>query len=151
MSELKAYFENTKGFGVLSTANADGVVNAAVYSRPHVMDDGSIAVVMNDRLSHKNVLATKKAHFLFPGKTPQDTRGNDFHCRCYAKRKILSCSMSSAAGAKLMKSNRPKRRFSGLLLCRQRLAAYSALQTLKRIDDHWGTPLQGSDSFDSPG
>lgn len=65
MSELKAYFENTKGFGVLSTADADGAVNAAVYSRPHVKDDGSIAVVMNDRLSHKNVLATKKAHFLF--------------------------------------------------------------------------------------
>lgn len=65
MSSLKEYFESKKGFGVLSTAGSDGSVNAAVYSRPHVMEDGSLAVVMNDRLSHKNVLETKKAHFLF--------------------------------------------------------------------------------------
>lgn len=65
MSELREYFDSTKGFGVLSTADTNGEVNAAVYSRPHVMDDGSLAVVMNDRLSHSNVVATQKAHFLF--------------------------------------------------------------------------------------
>ncbi|WP_022662650.1 pyridoxamine 5'-phosphate oxidase family protein [Paucidesulfovibrio longus] len=63
--ELKNYFESTKGYGVLSTANKNGEVNAAIYSRPHVMDDGSLAIIMNNRLSHKNVTSNPKAHFLF--------------------------------------------------------------------------------------
>jgi len=65
MMELKSYFEETKGFGVLSTSNAVGVVNAAIYSRPHVMEDGSLAIIMNDHQSHKNILENPKAHFLF--------------------------------------------------------------------------------------
>ena len=31
--DLKEYFENTKGFGVLSTADKQGKVDAAVYSK----------------------------------------------------------------------------------------------------------------------
>jgi hypothetical protein len=42
--ELKDYFENTKGLGVLSTADNHGKVNSAIYSRPHVMEDGSLAL-----------------------------------------------------------------------------------------------------------
>jgi hypothetical protein len=67
---LKDYFENTKGLGVLSTAGASGEVNAAVYSRPHVMEDGSLAVIMNQRLSHKNVQENPKAHYLFREEGP---------------------------------------------------------------------------------
>ena len=52
---LEAYFEEKKGFGVLSTADAEGRVNAAVYSRPHVMDDGTVAFIMWDRLTHSNI------------------------------------------------------------------------------------------------
>ena len=63
--DLKFYFEETKGFGVLSTSNTSGEVNAAVYSRPHVMDDGSLVIIMNDRLSYKKVLGNGKAHYLF--------------------------------------------------------------------------------------
>ena len=40
--ELKAYFEDAQGFGLLSTADKDGKVDAAVYSRPHFMDDGTM-------------------------------------------------------------------------------------------------------------
>lgn len=35
MKALKFYFENTKGTGVLATADSDGKVDAAIYSRPH--------------------------------------------------------------------------------------------------------------------
>lgn len=62
---LKTYFEETKGMGVLSTANGDGQVNAAVYARPHVMDDGSLAFIMRDRLSHHNLQSNPQAAFLF--------------------------------------------------------------------------------------
>jgi len=62
---LKNYFEKTQGVGILSTSDMSGAVNAAVYSRPHVMDDGSISLIMNSKLSHKNVLENPKAHYLF--------------------------------------------------------------------------------------
>lgn len=63
--DLKEYFEKADGFSVLSTADKNGVVNAAVYSRPHVMDDGSLALIMNNKLSLSNVRENSKAHFLF--------------------------------------------------------------------------------------
>jgi hypothetical protein len=75
MSDLKQYFENTKGFGILSTSSSSGAVNAAVYSRPHVMEDGTLAVVMNDKLSHANVLENPKAHFLFREKDAPGYKG----------------------------------------------------------------------------
>lgn len=62
---LKTYFEATKGTGVLSTADDKGHVNAAVYARPHVMDDGSLAFIMRDRLSYHNLQSNPNAAFLF--------------------------------------------------------------------------------------
>ncbi len=32
---LSDYFDNTKGYGVLATADSSGKVDAAVYARPH--------------------------------------------------------------------------------------------------------------------
>lgn len=63
--KLKAYFENTKGLGILSTADSSGKVNAAVYSRPHFMEDGSLAFIMRDRLTHHNLLSNPHAAYLF--------------------------------------------------------------------------------------
>jgi len=62
---LKSYFDQTKGLGILSTANYDGQVDAAVYSRPHVMDDGSVAFIMRDRLTHYNLQTNPHAAYLF--------------------------------------------------------------------------------------
>ncbi len=62
---LKAYFNETSGLGILSTANYEGQVDAAVYSRPHVMDDGSIAFIMRDRLTHANLQTNPHAAYLF--------------------------------------------------------------------------------------
>ena len=67
---LKTYFEETKGLGVLSTADADGRVNAAVYARPYVMEDGSLAFIMRDRLSHHNLESNPHAAFLFREEGP---------------------------------------------------------------------------------
>ena len=62
---MKTYFEETKGMGVLSTADDAGRVNAAIYARPHVMEDGSLALIMRDRLSHSNLQSNPHAAFLF--------------------------------------------------------------------------------------
>lgn len=62
---LREYFENTRGRGVLATADADGRVDAAVYARPHAMDDGTVAFIMADRLSHRNLESNPHAAYLF--------------------------------------------------------------------------------------
>ncbi len=62
--ELQDYFENTTGTGVLSTADSDGKVDAAIYSRPHFVDN-KITFIMRDRLSHKNLTSNPHAVFLF--------------------------------------------------------------------------------------
>lgn len=63
--ELAQYFKNTKGLGVLATADDDGRVDTAIYSRPHFMEDGTLAFIMKDRLSHANLQTNPFASFLF--------------------------------------------------------------------------------------
>ena len=62
---LKEYFDTTKGVGVLSTADSDGQVDAAIYARPHFMEDGALAFIMRDRLSHHNLQSNPHATYLF--------------------------------------------------------------------------------------
>jgi len=63
--DLKDYFENRKGLGVLATADGEGRVDAAVYARPHVTGDDTVALIMADRLSHANLQANPHAAYLF--------------------------------------------------------------------------------------
>ena len=63
--ELKSYFADAAGLGILSTADEHGQVDAAVYSRPHVMEDGTIAFIMRDRLTHHNLRSNPHAAYLF--------------------------------------------------------------------------------------
>ncbi|MEI6438406.1 MAG: pyridoxamine 5'-phosphate oxidase family protein [Candidatus Omnitrophota bacterium] len=62
---LKHYLNCGKGFGVLSTADKTGRVDAAVYSRPQVISDKKIAFITADRLTHKNLLSNPYAVYLF--------------------------------------------------------------------------------------
>ena len=62
---MQEYFENRQGVGVLSTADSDGKVDAAIYAKPHVIADGTIAFIMRDRLTHKNITANPHAVYLF--------------------------------------------------------------------------------------
>jgi hypothetical protein len=63
--DLKDYFEKTKGVGVLSTADSKGKVDAAIYGRPHFIDDGTIAFIALDRLTHANLQTNPSAVYLF--------------------------------------------------------------------------------------
>ncbi|MDY6837012.1 MAG: pyridoxamine 5'-phosphate oxidase family protein [Thermodesulfobacteriota bacterium] len=62
---LKDYFEQAKGLGALATADSEGKVDVAVYSRPHVMDSETVAFVMRDRLTHHNLQSNPHAAYLF--------------------------------------------------------------------------------------
>ena len=68
--DLKEYFENTEGIGVLATAGEKGRVGAAIYARPHFMEDGTMAVIMRDRLTHHNLLSNSHACYMFIEKGP---------------------------------------------------------------------------------
>ena len=63
--ELKEYFETVKGTGVLATSDKDGKVDAAVFSRPNFLEDGSIAFIMRDRLTHSYLQTNPYAAYLF--------------------------------------------------------------------------------------
>ncbi len=62
---LQEYFENTNGRAVMATADKSGKVDIAVYSKPHFMDDGTIAFIMADRLTHANLQSNPHAAYLF--------------------------------------------------------------------------------------
>jgi hypothetical protein len=63
--KLSEYFEKATGRGVLATADKDGIVDVALYSRPHFSDEETIAFIMTDRLTHQNVQSNPHAAYLF--------------------------------------------------------------------------------------
>ena len=63
--KLSEYFESVNGLGVLGTADRQGKVNAALYARPHFIDETTVAFIMADRLTHSNILENPKVVYLF--------------------------------------------------------------------------------------
>ena len=63
--KLNEYFETTLGRGVLATADSAGMVDAAVYSRPHFVDEETVVWIMTDRLTHANLQSNPHAAYIF--------------------------------------------------------------------------------------
>ncbi len=63
--KLSEYFEKAKGRGIMATANSSGHLTAAIYARPHFFNESSIAFIMADRLTHKNLESNPHAVYLF--------------------------------------------------------------------------------------
>lgn len=63
--DIAEYFANTKGRGILATSDADGNVDVAIYSRPYVIDEQTIALSMLERLSYSNIMSNPKAAFMY--------------------------------------------------------------------------------------
>ena len=68
--KLKEYFESVSGKGVLATSDGPGAVNIAIYSKPHFTEDGSLAFIMRDRLSHHNLQSNPHAAYMFIVQSP---------------------------------------------------------------------------------
>jgi len=62
---LIEYFDQHRGVGVLSTADTSGMVNSALYARPHFRDEQTIGFIMADRHSHANLQNNPQASYLF--------------------------------------------------------------------------------------
>lgn len=67
---LSNYFKNKKGRGILSTADADGKVDAAIFAVPHIMDMETVAFIMLDHLTHHNLQSNDHAAYLFLEDSP---------------------------------------------------------------------------------
>jgi hypothetical protein len=67
---LPDYFETAQGTGILATANSEGQVDVAIYSRPHVIDENTVAFIMRARLSHENLQSNPHAAYMFIEKAP---------------------------------------------------------------------------------
>lgn len=63
--DLKKYFEDHTGFGVLSTADKVGQPNAAVHARTHGSDDGTVGFIMPDRPTYSSWQTNGRATYLF--------------------------------------------------------------------------------------
>ncbi len=64
------YFESHPGMGVFSTCDAAGRVNAAVYSPPHVQQDGLMVFLLASRRSWQNLQEHPQAHYLYKEDAP---------------------------------------------------------------------------------
>ena len=62
---LSDYFQSAKGTGVLATSDSGGNVDIAIYARPYIIDEKTIAFSMLERLSYANVQSNPKAAYLF--------------------------------------------------------------------------------------
>ena len=70
--KLSEYFEKTDGHGVIATADCEGKVGAAVYARPHFINEKTVAFIMADRLMHKNLQSNPHASYLFVESNKED-------------------------------------------------------------------------------
>jgi hypothetical protein len=62
---LSDYFENADGVGILATSDVSGTVDAAIYAKPCIIDENTIAFSMLDRLSYANIRSNPHAAYMF--------------------------------------------------------------------------------------
>ena len=62
---LDDYFGTVNGIGVLATSDSSGNVDVAIYARPYIIDEKTIAFSMLERLSYANVQSNPKAAYMF--------------------------------------------------------------------------------------
>lgn len=63
--KLSEYLDNVSGKGVLATADAEGKVDGAIYSKPQILKDGILVFIMRDHLTHHNIVSNPYATYLF--------------------------------------------------------------------------------------
>lgn len=74
---LKSYFQEHEGIGILATSDADATVDAAIYAKPLVINQTTIAFAMRQRLSHQNLRSFPRAAYMFieKGKSAESYNG----------------------------------------------------------------------------
>lgn len=68
--KLKHYLEQKQGISILSTADKDGKCTTAIYSKPRIMEDNTVAFIMRERLTYHNVQNNPHAAYMFIESNP---------------------------------------------------------------------------------
>jgi Pyridoxamine 5'-phosphate oxidase len=63
--KLREYLDEKKGISILSTADRDGKVTTAIYSKPRIMEDNTIAFIMRERFTYHNIQNNPHAAYMF--------------------------------------------------------------------------------------
>jgi hypothetical protein len=63
--KISEYFKTAKGMGILATADVKGPVDVAIYAKPHVIDDETLAFIMTEKLTHENLRSNPYAAYMF--------------------------------------------------------------------------------------
>ena len=63
--DMRNYFESANGVGILATSDASGTVDTAIYAKPCIIDENTIAFSMLDRLSYANIRSNPHAAYMF--------------------------------------------------------------------------------------
>lgn len=70
LKTLQNWFQEAKGLGVMSTADSEGRPNAALFARPHFLQNGLLGFVMLSRKTLANLEANPHACFLYAKEGP---------------------------------------------------------------------------------
>lgn len=62
---LQQYFQSVDGVGIFATADAAGKVDLAIYEKPQIVDEATIAFNMTPRLSYQNLQSNPHAAYMF--------------------------------------------------------------------------------------
>ena len=75
--KLLEVFNKQPRIGTLSTANAKGEVNVAVFGSPQMIDENTVVMGIGENRSFSNLRENPKAVFIVlePGKTLMDWKG----------------------------------------------------------------------------
>ncbi len=65
MQELRQYFKQTKGNGVLITSGKEGKVDAIVYPKPIIDQNDYVVFVTQDPIAYQNLSHNPRAMFVF--------------------------------------------------------------------------------------
>lgn len=63
--KLKDYLEKKSGISILSTADREGKLTTAIYSKPRFLEENTIAFIMRERLTYHNLQTNPHAAFMF--------------------------------------------------------------------------------------
>ena len=63
--DIARYFNENEGTGILATADGRGKVDMAVYEKPEVIDNDTIALRMLERRSYQNITTNPHAAYTF--------------------------------------------------------------------------------------
>jgi hypothetical protein len=63
--KLKDYLEANNGISILSTADRDGKLTTAIYSKPRISEDNTVLFIMRERLTYRNLKSNPHAAYMF--------------------------------------------------------------------------------------